>query len=248
MTASVPSRTGPPVAAAPLQDPPSGRAARPLIRAVLRLEEDERVDRAAPALDHVARRLLRSPAVADDLRGSWAGHALHPLLTDFPLGAWMAASFLDLFGGRHARRAAQRLVGFGLLAAVPTAAAGVAEWQATGGRTRRVGVVHAGLNGAATTVYTSSWIARRRGAHRVGVALALFAGAVAFVGGYLGGHLSLVRKIGTAHPDFGDAAVASYQATSPPLKADGGGVPGGAATPVSAGIGPPPSSREESSP
>jgi hypothetical protein len=33
-----------------------------------------------------------------------------------------------------------------------------------------------------------------------------------------------------------------------PVSADGGVVPGGAATPVSAGIGPPTSSREEASP
>lgn len=110
-----------------------------------------------------------------------------------------------------------------------------------------MGVVHAGLDGAATTPCTSSWIARGRGAQRVGAVLALVAGAVAR-GGYLGGHLSLVRKIGTAHPDFADAVVASYQAPSPPVSADGGVVPGGAATPVSAGIGPPTSSREETSP
>lgn len=39
----------------------------------------------------------------------------------------MAASFLDLFGGGTTKRAAQRLVGFGLLVTAPTAAAGVAE-------------------------------------------------------------------------------------------------------------------------
>ncbi len=92
------------------------------------------------ALGRIADRLLRSPPVVDGLRGTWAGHALHPLLTDFPLGAWLAASFLDLFGGDATSRASRRLVGFGLLAAVPTAAAGLAEWQATNGVVRRVGV------------------------------------------------------------------------------------------------------------
>ena len=115
----------------------------------------------------------------------------------------MSASFLDLFGGRDARRPAQRLVGFGLLAAVPTAASGLAEWRETAGGARRVGVVHAGVNGTAALLYGSSWLARRRGRHVAGVALGVGGGVVATAGGYLGGHLSLVRKIGTADPSFG---------------------------------------------
>ena len=115
----------------------------------------------------------------------------------------MSASFLDLFGGAGARRPAQRLVGFGLLAAVPTAAAGLAEWRATGGGARRVGVVHASVNATATLLYCSSWLARRRAAHRTAVALGVLGGLVATTGGYFGGHLSLVRKIGTTDAAFG---------------------------------------------
>ncbi len=151
----------------------------------------------------VADAVVRSPALADVLRGTWLGHALHPLLTDFPLGAWMSASFLDLFGGREARRPAQRLIGFGLLAAIPTVAAGLAEWRETAGGARRVGVVHAGVNGTAALLYRSSWLARRRGWHPVAVGLGVTGGLVATAGGYLGGHMSLVRKIGTADSSFG---------------------------------------------
>ena len=168
-----------------------------------RLEDDSRLDGPADRLEGVAGALVRSPTVADALRGVWLGHALHPLLTDFPLGAWMSASFLDLFGGRHARRASQRLVGFGLLVAVPTVAAGLAEWRDTAGGARRVGVVHAGINATATVLYGSSWLARRRGAHRTAVALGVGGGLVATLGGYFGGHLTLVRKIGTADASYG---------------------------------------------
>ena len=126
------------------------------------------------------------------------------MLTDFPLGAWMSASLLDLVGGRGARRASRRLIGFGLLAAVPTAVAGLAEWQATSGAARRVGVVHVSVNSTATVLYGSSWLARRRGRHAKGVLLALAGGVFATLGGYFGGHLSLVRKIGTADPALGD--------------------------------------------
>jgi uncharacterized membrane protein len=161
------------------------------------------MDGPAQRLDGIAGVVVRSPAAAGALRGLWLGHALHPLLTDFPLGAWMSASFLDLFGGTHARQASQRLVGFGLLAAIPTAAAGLAEWRETGGGARRVGVVHAGVNSTATLLYGSSWLARRRGAHRAAIALGVGGGVVATLGGYFGGHLTLVRKIGTSDPSFG---------------------------------------------
>jgi uncharacterized membrane protein len=185
------------------QSQAEGTAPGGLVALVRCLEDVPSLDAAARRLVVVTDAVVRSPALADGLRGAWLGHALHPLLTDFPLGAWMSASFLDLFGGPGTEDAAQRLIGFGLLAAVPTVASGLAEWQATGGRARRLGVVHAGVNSTALSLYASSWIARRRGTHGFAVALGVGGGIVATVGGYLGGHLSLVRKIGTADPGFG---------------------------------------------
>ena len=185
------------------QQEPAGSAPASLVSFIRRLEGDAWLDGPARRLGALADAVVRSPGADHVLRGTWLGHALHPLLTDFPLGAWMSASFLDLFGGRDARRPAQRLVGFGLLAAAATAAAGLAEWRATGGGARRVGVVHASVNGTATALYGSSWLARRRGAHRAAMALGVAGGLVATTGGYFGGHLSLVRKIGTTDAAFG---------------------------------------------
>lgn len=193
-----------------------------------RLECSDAIDVAARRLAPLAEAVVRNRRLADGLRGTWIGHALHPLLTDFPLGSWMSASFLDLFSGPDARRPAQRLVGFGLLAALPTAAAGLAEWQATAGGARRVGVVHAAGNTTATALYGLSWLARRSGRHQLGVRLGVGGGVVATVGGYLGGHLSLVRKIGSADAGYGadlagqdrnhvtDSAASSPGTTWPP--------------------------------
>ena len=169
-----------------------------------RVEEEPRLDLLANRLSHLADVVLATPERRRAWRGAWFGHALHPVLTDFPLGAWMSASLLDLAGGRAARPASRRLVGFGLLAAVPTALAGLAEWQATSGGARRVGVVHVGVNSAATVLYGCSWLARRRGGHARGALLGIAGGLFATLGGYFGGHLSLVRKIGTADPALGD--------------------------------------------
>src|SRR3954468_12186738 len=121
------------------------------------------LDRPAALITRVARRVGSGRAGAV-LRGEWLGHALHPLLTDFPLGCWLAAGLLDLFGGRSSRRAAQRLVGLGLVHGVPTAAAGLADWsQLREPRTRRVGVVHAIGNTVVATCYFRSWANRRGG-------------------------------------------------------------------------------------
>ena len=174
-----------------------------LVRPLRAIEGYPELDGAVEALAHLSRQVLPSPRWEGLFRGQSLGHALHPLLTDFPLGAWLSATLLDVFGGRRARPAATGLVGFGLAMTLPTAASGLAEWRAAGEAPRRVGVVHAAVNGTATSLYAASFLARLRGRHHRGVALALAGGSAAWVGGYLGGHLSLVRKVGTADPSYG---------------------------------------------
>lgn len=128
------------------------------------------------------------------LSGRWLGHSLHPLLTDLPLGFWASASLLDLVGTDHDADAARRLIGFGLLASLPTAAAGASDWsQLDESADRRTGVVHAQLNTLALALYGLSYLARRRG--RRGVVLGVLGGLAATAGGYLGGHLSLTRAV-----------------------------------------------------
>jgi hypothetical protein len=109
------------------QRPAPGAAPHALVGGMLRVERDARLDRGAARLERLAGPLVRTPPLAAALRGAWLGHALHPLLTDFPLGSWMACSFLDLFGGPEAGGAAQRLAGVGVLTAVPTVAAGLSS-------------------------------------------------------------------------------------------------------------------------
>jgi uncharacterized membrane protein len=184
------------VASAPLQEQLK-QVSSPFVPFIRGMEHAHGLDRAAARLSPLANALVRSTRVRDALRGAWLGHAVHPLLTDVPLGAWMSATFLDLTGDPQSRPAAERLLGFGLVAAVPTVATGLAEWQATEGPARRVGAAHANANLVAASLYGLSLLARRRNRHGAGVALAVTGGLVALFSGYLGGHLSFVDKVGT---------------------------------------------------
>lgn len=169
-----------------------------------RLEAQSALDPLVRALRPLAGALVADPARRDLLRGTAVGHALHPPLTDLPIGFWASALTLDLLGGRASRPAAQRLVGLGVLSAVPTIVTGWAEWSGLAEREQRVGVVHAVSNAVATVGFAASWRARARGHQVRGQALALAASGALGVGGYLGGHLVSARKVSSHHPAFDD--------------------------------------------
>jgi nitrite reductase/ring-hydroxylating ferredoxin subunit/uncharacterized membrane protein len=145
--------------------------------------------------------------IKDVLSGKQIGHALHPLLTDVPIGTWTSATLLDLVGGRASRPAAQKLVGVGLAAAAPTALTGWVDWADTepgNDPVRRVGMVHALANVSALLLYGASFAARRRGAHSSGVLLGLGGAAAMGAGGWLGGDLVFARGVGVNETLFHD--------------------------------------------
>ena len=163
---------------------------------VHRLATAEGLDRLGkPAASAVAE-AVGSGRLKDLLSGIWMGHPLHPMLTDLPIGSWTSAFFLDLFGGERGHQAADLLVGIGVVSAVPTAAAGLSDWSDTIGEERRIGTVHALANVAALSLYSWSWVARRRGRRGLGVTLGYLGATAATVGGYLGGHLVYRKGVG----------------------------------------------------
>jgi uncharacterized membrane protein len=177
-------------------------SADPFVPVMTSLEDATALDPAVRLLNPVAAALVADPGRRDALQGRWLGHALHPVLTDLPLGFWTSASVLDLLGGRGARPAATLLTALGVASAVPTAVTGMAEYAPIEQRDKRVAVVHAAANSAALLCYTGSLAARVRGRHLRGVALALAGGTVATGGGYLGGHLAEARNVGSHDPAF----------------------------------------------
>ncbi len=173
-----------------------------LVALTRRLEQLRALDALSRLLAPAADALLSSQRRADLLHGMPVGHAVHPPMTDIPIGAWTCASLLDLAGGERSRPAAEGLLALGLVAAAPTVVTGLAEWGETSGAEQRIGSVHAVANTLALSLYGWSLLARRRGDHTRGVVLAVCGGAAASVGGYLGGHLTSARKVSSRHPVY----------------------------------------------
>jgi uncharacterized membrane protein len=186
-----------------------------LTRGTDALESADALDPAVGRLGPIAHKLATGPR-GDALRGAWLGHALHPLMTDLPLGCWLASGLLDLVGGKRSRDASRRLIGLGLMFVPVTAASGLADWSGEeDDRVKRVGVAHAIGNGAVAALYLGSWRSRRAGRHAPAVLLGLAGGVLAWGTGYLGGHMSFARGAGAGERGLHAASASTTTASSP---------------------------------
>lgn len=179
--------------------------ASPATRLTEKIETATGLDGLAGTFRPPAERLVSDPGRARILRDGAFGHAAHPMLTDVPLGAWMSAAVLDWTGGPGMRSASQRLVGLGNIAALPTAATGLAEYAGLDARSQRVASVHAVANYAALGLNVASWLARRSDRHLLGRALTVGALTVGGFGAFLGGHLAIGKKVGSHDPQVVEA-------------------------------------------
>lgn len=187
----------------------------PLVGPTQRLEQSAALDGLRAAYTGLARRVDGMPG-SRLLRSGPLGHALHPLLTDLPLGLWTAATALDLRGRVGDREAARWLVGAGLAASAPTALTGLAELgRVDGVPVQRIGALHGALNALASGLYVTSYLARSRRRHGLGVAAALAGAAVTGASGYLGGHLTLARKVGSRDAAYAGDAVGPADGAAP---------------------------------
>jgi len=173
-----------------------------LEKAMKRLERADALDEPAGKLAKVVGAATRPRVVKNALSGTWLGHRFHPLLVPMPIGFWSGALLFDLVATRRARWAADTLVGAGIAAAVPTAAAGLSDWADAEPEGRRVGLVHASCNSLALLCYSASLAARLLGRRKAGVGLGLAGAAAMSVGGYLGGHLAYVQAVGVEKKRF----------------------------------------------
>ena len=122
--------------------------------------------------------------------GRWAGHPLHPALSDLPIGLWAGVIVLDAMDRDPAPRrgidAAGKLSAAGILAAGATALTGITDWTVSDDQDRRIGLFHGLLNTVALGLQGAS-LGTRVAGHR-GTARAL--GAAGF---------TVTAEIGRAH-------------------------------------------------
>lgn len=152
-----------------------------------------------------AARAIGPGAIKDLLSGTPIGHALHPLLTDVVIGSWVSASLLDLLGGEDAHRAADLLIAAGIAAYPPTVLTGLCDWadsEPVDDAIRRVGLVHAALNGVGLGLQIASLVSRRRDRRIRGVVLSLAASSWLGIAGHLGGHLAYRLGVGVDQTIF----------------------------------------------
>ncbi|WP_306574544.1 DUF2231 domain-containing protein [Isoptericola croceus] len=164
-------------------------------RVAERLEHEPAVDRLVDVVRRVARSLTpASGRLHDELRGRSLGHPAHGVLTDLPIGLWVSAVALDVTRPPGHAAASRRLLGLGLLSAVPTVLTGLTDFGALSPSARRVAAVHAVTNGVGNALVASSWLARRSGRTRLGPALSAAGLAAAGAGALLGGHIAQAMK------------------------------------------------------
>jgi uncharacterized membrane protein len=185
----------------------------PLNALAARLESVQALDGPGRTVGRTVRSLIPPGAPKEMLSGAWIGHAVHPIMTDIPIGTWTSSVLLDWMGGKDSRSASDRLIAAGVLAAGLTFATGWSDWADAEERdaaVRRSGLVHAGANATATALMIGSYRARRRGARGRGKLLSLAGSAALGAGGWLGGHLSYTLGAGVT----AGAPAAGMQATT----------------------------------
>lgn len=174
----------------------------PLSRWMLRLESATALDAGVAIVRPVVQAVTSNERIAGVLQGRWLGHAAHPLVVMAPIGMWMSAGLLQMAAVPGSERSARTLTAAGILCALPAAGTGLAEIVNADERGKRVGVVHASLNVAALGAEVLAWASSRAGNRSRSTLWSLAGLGLVGVSGYLGGHLSVARKVGTRDPAF----------------------------------------------
>jgi len=189
-----------------VETPPSNPSLR---YAIARIVENQTwLDTLATPLQNWFLQLYGQPGqpsrrIKDILNGIWLGHALHPVFTDIPIGAWSCTMLLDLvsINGKSdgVAHGADITMALGIVGAVGAAVTGVTEWSDLDGTDRRVGLMHGLLNSSILLTNIGSLALRLTGKRRAGITLSTLGYLASLFSAYLGGELSFAKGIGVNH-------------------------------------------------
>lgn len=198
----------------------------PLRYAIARVVESQKwLDKLADPLQNWLLKLFGQPGepnrkVKDALNGVWLGHALHPVLTDIPIGAWSSTLALDMAWlaneDEGVAQGSDISLGLGIAGAVGAAVTGLTDWSDQIDTDRRVGIMHGLLNTSILLTNIVSLILRLIGRRKAGIYLSTAGYAVSLFSAYLGGELVFAKGIGVNHAAFesgSDDFVAVLQAS-----------------------------------
>jgi nitrite reductase/ring-hydroxylating ferredoxin subunit/uncharacterized membrane protein len=139
------------------------------------------------------------------LHGTWLGHPLHPVLTDFTIGAWVMGAAFDLAGGltdsQSFRRTGDHLTAAGVITAIPTAVSGLVEFSTFPEPTKKTVTWHGLLNLVNFGCYAMSVRERRRGNRARGLIFSTIGLGLTMVSAWLGGELVYRQQFGVNHAD-----------------------------------------------
>lgn len=176
--------------------PPSALKASPIDRGMGVFEAMGWLDAVGDAIAAAAKPVTDRRGLMDALHGRWLGHALHPVLSDAPIGFWLGVPVLDAAGDD---RGATLLTAAGCVSAVAAAATGAADWTVTHGRERRLALMHGLVNAAGLTLQLGALAARMRGSRGAGRWLSLAGLGVSSAAAYVGGELVFSRGLMVDH-------------------------------------------------
>ncbi len=139
----------------------------------------------------------------DMLNGTWLGHALHPVLTDVPIGSWTGTMLLDLIWLNNENEGLANgsdiMLAFGLAGAMGAAVTGLTDWSDLYETDRRVGLMHGLLNIGIAGANVASLVLRLTGRRRAGITVSTLGYLTTLLSAYLGGELSFAKGIGVNH-------------------------------------------------
>ena len=139
------------------------------------------------------------------LHGDWLNEPLHAILTDIPVGAWSATVTFDAVAAlsgdsaltKAMDNAADAALVLGLIGAAGAAVTGINDWsEIEKPAARKIGLVHAALNIAATGLFAASGFHRLRKERSIARFLAGAGYVAVAASAHLGGNLVYEHGIG----------------------------------------------------
>ena len=156
-----------------------------------------------------------------DSRTKVLGHAVHPMLSAFPIGLLSASVIFDVIDRFRESGAWEQITSAtliaGLIGGVVAAPFGLRDWLAIpdGTRAKRIGLLHGVANVVALALFVLSWLLRKDDPTAASLIVALAGLAVALVGAWLGGEL--IDRLGVG-ADRGDLNAPSSLTEGPIVK------------------------------